>query len=435
MHQGMAVGDRYRVERVLGRGGLGEVWEAEDRTLGRRVAVKFVTGVTEYPEAAERFAREARTLASLRHGGIVTVHDAGTVDHDGRPLPYLVMELLDGVTWEFAHVDSVEETGACLADVLAHVHAARIVHRDVKPANVMICADGRTVLMDFGIARDDASLTRNATTTGRFLGTPAYMAPEQLQGRAATPASDVYALGVVLVEKLTGHRLPAAQLLPEVRSSLREPLLSLLTRMTSAHPEQRPTAAECAALLRAPARPTATRRATPTATRRATPTATRRVTPTARGREWRRLAPPAVLLLLYAITLFLPGYRADGLTESVIRSFGRPIANVLQRDDVTPDRVWGALTSLGTAVGVATVLVALATLVPGSRPGARLTGYGGAVLAVLCLGWQATANPPYYITQDWTPTHGTWLFHLVTALATATYVHRDVRTRRQGARP
>ncbi|MFD3336683.1 serine/threonine-protein kinase [Streptomyces sp. NPDC058700] len=173
----MAVGGRYRVERLLGRGGLGEVWEATDRTLGRRVAIKFVTGVMQYPETAQRFAREARTLASLRHGSIVTVHDAGTTDHNGQSLPYLVMELLDGATWEFSHVDSIVETGARLADVLAHVHAAKVVHRDIKPANIMICADGRTVLMDFGIARDDASLTRTATTTGKYFGTPGYMAP------------------------------------------------------------------------------------------------------------------------------------------------------------------------------------------------------------------------------------------------------------------
>ncbi len=351
MREGLTVGDRYRVERFLGRGGLGEVWEATDRTLDRRVAIKFVTGVTQYPEAAARFTREARTLASLRHGSIVTVHDAGTADHDDQPLPYLVMELLDGATWEFAHVDSVVETGARLAGVLAHVHAAQIVHRDVKPANIMICADGRAVLMDFGIARDDASLTRTVTATGQFYGTPAFMAPEQLQGRAATPASDVYALGIVLVEKLTGHRLPVAQLMPQVRSSLHEPALSLLTRMTSAHPEQRPTAAECAALLRAPAPSTTSRRTPPTAW------------------EWReRLVPPAVVLALYTVVLFLPGYREETWSESVLESFGRQIVFVeTERFSDWGTATWGTLTSFGAGAGMATVLIAFTMLVPGSR--------------------------------------------------------------------
>lgn len=251
------VGGRYRVQRVLGNGGLGEVWEALDETLHRPVAIKFVTGVVQYPEAARRFAREARTLASLNHGSIVTVHDAGTLDHDGRPLPYLVMEKLNGLTWQTAQVAAVGETGARLADALAHVHAAKIVHRDIKPANIMICPDGRAVLMDFGIARDDNSLTRTLTNTGYGFGTPAYMAPEQLQGETATPASDVYALGLVLVEKLTGQPGPVAHQTDTGRAAIPGHLMPLLTRMTSPFPQDRPSAAECARQLRGPVPPPA----------------------------------------------------------------------------------------------------------------------------------------------------------------------------------
>jgi serine/threonine protein kinase len=248
----MTVGGRYRLQRVLGRGGLGEVWEALDETLGRRVAIKFVTGVVGYPEVKKRFAREARTLASLHHNSVVTVHDAGTVDHNGHSLPYLVMERLDGDTWEKAQVGSVVETGARLADALGHVHQAKVVHRDVKPANIMICTDGRVVLMDFGIARSDRTLTGTANTTGMALGTPGYMAPEQLEGQAA-PASDIYSLGLVLFEKLTGRRLAPTQTLPQARAAIPEHLLALLTRMTSPIPDERPSAAECAQELRAAA--------------------------------------------------------------------------------------------------------------------------------------------------------------------------------------
>lgn len=418
MRKGMAVGSRYRVERLLGRGGLGEVWEATDRTLGRRVAIKFVTGVMQYPETAQRFAREARTLASLRHGSVVTVHDAGTADHDGQSLPYLVMELLDGATWEFSHVDSIVETGARLADVLAHVHAAKVVHRDIKPADIMICADGRTVLMDFGIARDDASLTRTATTTGKYFGTRGYMAPEQLQGRAATPASDVYALGIVLVEKLTGHRLPVTQLMPQVQSSIREPVLSLLTRMTAARPEQRPSAAECAPLLRASETPT-----------------TSRHVPSTR-KEWRqRLVAPTVLLALHTIVLFQPAYRT-GWNDTVVRAFGKQIVYAEEEDFFEWNlRAWGALTTVGAGVGIAALLVAVMLLVLSSRVPTRLAGYGAAVLIAVCLGYQAVTDPPYYDGRVHQVVYGLWLFYLVTAVTIAMYVYHDVRVRRGSARP
>ncbi|MFG3260524.1 serine/threonine-protein kinase [Streptomyces sp. NPDC048172] len=251
MRTGMVIGERYEVGGLIGRGGFGEVWDAVDRNLRRDVAIKFLTIVTDDPDAVDRYAREARTLATLQHPAVVGVQDAGSLDHEGVALPYLVMERLTGDTWETAEAATpVTRTGAQVADALDHVHGANVVHRDVKPANIMICTGGRVVLMDFGIARDDSS-TRRATTTGAVFGTPAYMAPEQLARQPATPASDVYALGLVLVEKLTGQRTPARQLGAEARARIPWKLRKLLERMTSHEGEQRPTAAECAAGLRA----------------------------------------------------------------------------------------------------------------------------------------------------------------------------------------
>jgi hypothetical protein len=394
VHEGMSVGDRYRLEHLLGQGGLGEVWEAADLTLERRVAIKFVTGVVQYPQAARRFEREARTLAALHHGGVVTVHDAGTIDHEGRPLPYLVMERLHGATWETAAAGSVVDTGARLADALAHVHDARILHRDVKLANIMICADGRVVLMDFGIARDDASTTRTLTAAGMGFGTPAYMAPEQIRGQGATPASDVYALGLVLVEKLTGHRLPAEQLTSQVAAAIPPHTRATLVRMTATRPEQRPTAAECAELLRTPAK----------SVRTADPTL---------DTTLQRLAPPAVLLALFALSLFLPAYP----TWSVRQSLGEQ----------------GGGLGLGVFVGLATTLVMTAALTPDDRAAPRLTGYAGATLALGCLLWLGSTGPPFYhynyASADMQIRFGMWFFYLTTALTIAVYVHREFRTR------
>ncbi|MFI1584441.1 protein kinase [Embleya sp. NPDC020630] len=143
------------------------------------------------------------------------------------------MKKLHGATWETAPVDSILDTGARVADALAHVHEAWILHRDVKPANSMICADGRVVLMDFCNARNDASDTRTVTAPGMAFGTPAYMAPEQIQGQPASSAADLYALGLVLVEKLTGHRLPADQLTTQVRIAVPAHVRALLARMTA----------------------------------------------------------------------------------------------------------------------------------------------------------------------------------------------------------
>ena len=250
MREGLIVAERYRVHRLLGRGGLGEVWEATDPAFPRQVAIKFVTGAARYPQAATRFAREAPVLASLRHPGIVTVFDTGFIPGEyGGQMPYLVMELLTGTTWEHARVTSVTRTGARIADALAHAHAKKIAHRDVKPANIMILSDGTPVLLDFGIARDDNALSLTVTATGQGFGTPGYMAPEQWAGARGTDAVDIYALGLILQEKFTGRRDPAD--IDPARSPLPTGVCELLRRMTARTADDRPTATECAARLRA----------------------------------------------------------------------------------------------------------------------------------------------------------------------------------------
>jgi len=195
---------RYRLSDRLGSGAVAEVFKAMDERLARPVAVKLFRG--DAAEELQRHEAEMRTLARLDHPSLVTVYDAG--DADGQP--YLVMQLIEGNTLadELRRgpigPERTARYGAALADALAYVHAQGFVHRDVKPANVLIAADGRVHLADFGIARlvDSAHVTK----TGDVLGTPAYFAPEQVSGGPVGAAADVYALGLMLLECLTGRR-------------------------------------------------------------------------------------------------------------------------------------------------------------------------------------------------------------------------------------
>ncbi|MEK8071464.1 serine/threonine-protein kinase [Rhodococcoides navarretei] len=267
---------RYRLGTVLGRGGMADVVHAEDQVLGRSVAVKiFRSG--EPPDTAQRIDAEIRTLASLSHPGLVTLYDAGTaLDATGVLVPYLVMELIDGSTLG-AHregrrmqVSHVAQIGCEIAEALAYIHARGVVHRDIKPANILVArtpdAGGGpcTKLADFGIARivDAERLTEHGTT----VGTAHYLSPEQATGTSAGPPTDIYTLGLVLIECLTGtmafegsavsaavarlHRDPA------VPEGLGPEWHTLLTEMTSRRPEDRPDAAAVAHRLRALARST-----------------------------------------------------------------------------------------------------------------------------------------------------------------------------------
>jgi eukaryotic-like serine/threonine-protein kinase len=250
--------DRYEVGAVLGRGGMADVFQAHDRVLDRDVAVKLLRADNEVDR--ERFAREARLLAMLNHPNIVTVLDTGLEDDR----PWLVLELVEGTPLnERLAAGPVEGTrlaviGAQLADALAHAHARGIVHRDVKPSNVLLDSGDRAKLADFGIA--SSTLSATVTLTGHTIGTAAYLAPEQVSGDEVSAPADVYALGLVLLEALTGRReydglaVEAAftrlQRSPGVPASLPRGWPGLISRMTATVPAERPTAAEVATRLR-----------------------------------------------------------------------------------------------------------------------------------------------------------------------------------------
>jgi serine/threonine-protein kinase len=199
------IAGRYRLDEILGRGGMSEVWAATDTELGRRVALKLLA-----PDAdTARFEREARAVASLGHPNITQLYDYG--EEDGRP--YMVLEYLPGGTLEERlraggplPDDDTRRISAELAAGLAHAHARGVIHRDLKPANVLFDPEGRAKLNDFGIARMAAG-EGTLTEAGTVLGTAAYISPEQAAGAPASAASDVYSFGVMLYRMLTG-RLP-----------------------------------------------------------------------------------------------------------------------------------------------------------------------------------------------------------------------------------
>lgn len=252
------VSDRYELGPVLGRGGMADVVRAHDTVLHRDVAVKLLRGGSDLDR--ERFASEARLLAMLNHPNVVTVLDTG-IESD---CAWLVLELLEGTPLDEVLLDRgpvdatrVAAIGAQVASALAHAHAHDIVHRDVKPSNVLIDADDHAKLTDFGIAR--RTVSASPTLSGQTIGTAAYLAPEQVAGEPVTTAADVYALGLVLLEAMTGRReydgpaveaaMARLQRSPVVPASLPTGWPGLISKMTARLPAERPTALDVAARL------------------------------------------------------------------------------------------------------------------------------------------------------------------------------------------
>ena len=205
---GVTLGGRYRLDERIAGGGMGDVWRGTDEVLGRTVAVKILLpALLDEPGFAERFRGEARTMATINHPGVVDVYDYGS----DQQLAFLVMEYVEGdaLSRTLSRVGRLTPARtmalvAQAADALQAAHANGIVHRDVKPGNLLVRPNGTLVLTDFGIARSD--MVGQLTMAGSVLGTASYISPEQASGSVATAASDVYALGVVAYQCLSGHR-------------------------------------------------------------------------------------------------------------------------------------------------------------------------------------------------------------------------------------
>ncbi|MEV6834543.1 protein kinase [Streptomyces sp. NPDC051133] len=209
---GGLVGDgRYRLTHRLGRGGMAEVFAAEDVRLGRTVAVKLLRAdLAEDPVSKARFTREAQSVAGLNHHAIVAVYDSGEDAVGGQSVPYIVMELVEGRTIRDlllnAEAPGPEQALIIVSGVLealAYSHQHGIVHRDIKPANVIITHSGAVKVMDFGIARALHGASTTMTQTGMVMGTPQYLSPEQALGKAVDHRSDLYATGCLLYELLS----------------------------------------------------------------------------------------------------------------------------------------------------------------------------------------------------------------------------------------
>ena len=264
------VGGRYRLNEVIGRGGMSSVYSARDENLGRDVALKLFAPQAPDTEELKRQEAEIQLLATLNHPGLVTLFDAGIDTRiPDEPRPFLTMELVEGqdlrgrIRHSRVPLEELAVIGAGIADALAYVHGLGVIHRDIKPANILLVQIRpgeplRPKLTDFGIARI-ADSTR-LTATGTMVGTAAYLSPEQALGQPLSAATDIYSFGLVLIECIKGTveypggavesavaRLHRA---PEIPEDLPAEWSQLLRSMTAIEPLERPSAADIETVLR-----------------------------------------------------------------------------------------------------------------------------------------------------------------------------------------
>jgi eukaryotic-like serine/threonine-protein kinase len=358
---GRVVGDRYRLDRLIGAGGMAQVWESTDAVLGRRVAVKVL-----HPHLAEneafvrRFRQEAVAAARLNHPGIVGVYDTCS-DHG---IEAIVMEYLDATTLRqlldergVLDPDTTTRIGLRLLDALEAAHRAGLVHRDVKPSNVLLCADGRVKITDFGIAK--AEDTTDLTNEGSLVGTANYLAPEQLLGQEVDGRADLYALGLVLYECLTG-RLPfrgdtgaaaaVARLHTDppdprrIRASIPPALAATVMRALEREPVNRFDAAQFRAALLAGGGPP-----TPVADDTGVLATAEGPDATGYGRSERRWLVPALVVVLLGVAV--------------------TVAGLLLRDTTTPSSTppTTATPTPGAGSGAAVPIAAVSTFDPNGR--------------------------------------------------------------------
>jgi hypothetical protein len=354
------IGGRYVVLAELGRGGMGIVWRAEDRVMGRHVAVKELhlpdgLGPEDRTLFRERLLREARTAGRLNDPGIVTVYDVVT----DRGVDHIVMELIEArtladVVAENGPLDEgvVADIGRQLLSALHAAHVGGVVHRDVKPANVMLAGGGRVKLTDFGIAQaaDDPRLT----STGALIGSPGYMSPERLEGGQATPAADLWAVGATLYYALQGtgpfQRDTTAATISAVLHAdpaptrARGPVGPVVTGLLQRSPQARLNGPQASALLSSGSQATQTG-STAGVTQVASTPLTQRLSAPVRTRPWRWVAIAAAVGLL--LGLVAGGFGGFGLARA-----GGPNARTLSYGaggDVTVFEV-GSLYCLGTPV-------------------------------------------------------------------------------------